>query len=377
MSLIEPRSNALKALLVFICVVILGTTLSAGLWPFSMYVANNVSWRPDEKGLYFGKYGIVISGGRFNGIPNENGCSIEIRIIPSLSWDSSTILSFYETGNAEWIQLRRSGDDLAFSRLSEGPFGQEKQRNVYVDRAFRKGEEVLITMTSAKGLLNIYLNGVLKKSAKNIAFSGSDFSGALILGDSPYGHASFTGIYRGIAFYDRMLAPDEVRQNYATWKGDREQHATINIRPFSFYLFNEEEGEILHNVGKAGPDMVIPKHYFVFRPRFLVPFWKEYQGNWSYGKDLVINVLGLAPLGGCFAALLAWLLGRSHAFLYALILGFCVSLTIEILQAYLPTRSSGTTDLITNTLGSALGAWLYLNAITQSLLVRWGIVQLR
>jgi glycopeptide antibiotics resistance protein len=43
----------------------------------------------------------------------------------------------------------------------------------------------------------------------------------------------------------------------------------------------------------------------------------------------------------------------------ALLLCFVTSLVIEVLQAYIPVRYSGTTDLITNTCGGTVGAMVY------------------
>jgi glycopeptide antibiotics resistance protein len=54
-----------------------------------------------------------------------------------------------------------------------------------------------------------------------------------------------------------------------------------------------------------------------------------------------------------------------QAILNATLVGASLSFAVEILQAYIPRRFSGTTDIITNTLGALLGA-----AITNPSLIR-------
>ncbi len=70
-----------------------------------------------------------------------------------------------------------------------------------------------------------------------------------------------------------------------------------------------------------------------------------------------MNILGFIPLG----FLLYGLAERSakfgrYRFVLVVLSGFFFSLAIEVAQAYLPTRASQITDVLTNTFGTALGA---------------------
>jgi len=73
-------------------------------------------------------------------------------------------------------------------------------------------------------------------------------------------------------------------------------------------------------------------------------------------------VCGFVPLGFFFTAYFTSVRQIKQATFVTITVGALLSLAIEALQAYLPTRNSGGTDLITNTFGTAVGVALYTSA---------------
>ncbi|HEX9571546.1 MAG TPA: VanZ family protein, partial [Burkholderiales bacterium] len=92
--------------------------------------------------------------------------------------------------------------------------------------------------------------------------------------------------------------------------------------------------------------------------------------------DLAANLLGYMPLG--FLAVLAAhpiLRGRA-AFAFAVLCALALSLALESLQLYLPTRTSSNLDLFANTAGGIIGA-LAAAAASRRLLREEGLKAIR
>ncbi|MCX7174876.1 MAG: VanZ family protein [Proteobacteria bacterium] len=85
---------------------------------------------------------------------------------------------------------------------------------------------------------------------------------------------------------------------------------------------------------------------------FLFAAWPRY---WT-GFDLFTNVLAYLPLGFIWVPTLLPRQGLWPAVLLASLLGACLSLSLETLQNFLPTRVSSNLDLGCNSLGALLGA---------------------
>jgi glycopeptide antibiotics resistance protein len=102
-----------------------------------------------------------------------------------------------------------------------------------------------------------------------------------------------------------------------------------------------------------------PEQYLIQDEALLKPFWREFALSQGYWESVLKNIVGLVPLGFFFYSWVSRRTSARRAALITTILGAIVSITIEVLQAQLPTRQSGTTDILTNTLGTWLGVVCY------------------
>jgi hypothetical protein len=346
-------------LLLAACISVLCAILIAGLWPFNPLPKNEVRWAASGRGLRFGDHGIVLSRGSFEvkGSP-DGSCSIAIWLEPDAAFDTSVILDFYSPEDPWRFRIQQEDDSLRVLRDVSDEGGKVRTPEVNVQHAFRGGVSVLIAVSATPESTSVYLNGALAKTSATLGLTSRDLRGEMIIGNSPVEYETWRGLLKGLAIYNRGLSALEMQQMYEAWKLGVADGSMEKSEPFALYLFNEHEGTVIRDQMASGPDLTIPVHFQTVGHAFLRPFWKEYYPGPGYWKDIGINIGGFVPFGFFFLAYLVMVRRAKKPVLTTILLGTATSLTIEVLQAFIPTRTSGTTDLITNTLGTALGAFL-------------------
>ena len=357
------------------CAAILCSILLAGLWPLTPYPKNKVAWLENGHGLHFGHYGTILSADAFKPTDVEGGapCSLEIWSKPGLINESNTMLAFYSPEQLVSFSLHQSTDDLFFQRQNRNRQGRVSKVHIYVDNVLRQGTATFITLTASAQGTAIYVDGALAKSSSHFGLSSRDFAGQLVVGTSPVENQSWSGDLLGLAIYDRMLTSTEVLEHFNSWTKNGRPAISGKEGPAALYLFDERGGNVIHNRAGLAPDLYTPDHYLIAHQALLEVPWEEYHPGWGYYEDILINIGGFIPLGFIFHAYFSSVLHLNRTRLITILLGFTVSLTIEALQGFIPTRDSGMTDVITNTLGTAIGAMVFQWKFTQTFFSRVGI----
>src|ERR1700722_237037 len=354
-----PQAMLLRA----VCVCVLAGILVAGLYPFHAPL-NDVSWSSEGNGLFFGKHGSIVAASPFptRAKAENSSCSVEIWPQPPPVYGGGMILAFYwPDRRVKPFSIRQFQNGLVFENESQSGSSGE----IYVADVFHGPKPAWVTITSGETGFAAYVDGTLVRRDANFAVLHRDLMGEFVIGGSPTTPYNWAGLLKGLAIYDRELSSAEVSQNFLGRNFlERDLHegkpAAHPASPstdglLARYRFDDRKGNIVQNEVDPATNLLIPQRFFVLHPQFLERPWDEFHWGCAYLKDFLINVAGFIPLGFFFYAYFSQLRKYEHSAAVTIALGFAVSLTIEVLQAFLPTRDSGMTDLITNTLGTAVG----------------------
>jgi hypothetical protein len=351
------------AILGFICLILLCVVLYAGLNPFHA-PANQVAWVANTNAVRFGEHGTILNSGSFP--PPGGGVerSIEIWAQPGLIEDSNTLVAFYSPDSPLQLSLSQSESDLEIRIQSSSAWRSVKGWRMNIDDAFRDGKSAFWTVTFGHAGTAVYRDGKLVRSSP-FTPSRNEFSGWLVIGNSPIFHDSWSGVLRGLAIYDTALNQGQIARHYSSWTKAEAPVLSSDDACIALYLFNEHAGRVVYNRVHSENNLYIPPKYMVLRQTVLDPVWRAF--NWSRGfwQDAFINVAGFIPFGWFLCAYLS-ARGLHMPALSASAMGAAISVFIELTQARLPTRDSSMSDLINNILGSIVGAVAYRGVIARA-----------
>jgi VanZ family protein len=351
--------------LVIILIGMLVGLLLAGLHPFNFVPKNEVHWLQAENGLRFAGYGQVVGTHplSLHSVPSGETSSAVFTIE---LWAASREVS--QTKLIDILSIYRSRDDKPFAIESwrrglglegfvEDQTGHRSLQHIGVGPIFAGGVRRFVTVTTGDDGTAIYVDGSLEVRNPALRIARESANGILLLGQTARGGQDWNGDILGLAVYPRVLIANEIASHYEVWTRGRLHELRERNPDAIIYPFNEKRGTLVHCLPGAHDNLTIPPRFYPLDPVILErPSYRAL----SNISDVTLNILGFIPLGGLLVIYWRDVRGwsNSKAVAAAVWTGLLLSLAIELLQVFLPSRNSSLLDLIDNTLGSGIGAGL-------------------
>ena len=369
-NLLSSRKNILGVL----CLAIITAILLFGLWPFDFRPENKVEWLRNQNGVRFYGRGIICSEKEVPILPSLHSSNIPTKSFTIEIWiqpDKETfpylpqLLTIWNRRTSECLYIEQWQSTLI---LQSKIFDAKKKwiyKKIGIGNVLQKDQKCFIVITSDNRGTNIYIDGRLGESSRNYLFlqltDKTMSSNFLVLGNSPTGQQHWMGSLLGLAIYNRSLTREQISEHFQKWQEKGKSSLLAERGLFALYLFDEGSGEHIHDLLNHHY-LVMPSRLEILQKTILVPPWKDFRFDRSYLMDIFTNILGFVPFGFFFSAYLSMKKPRSiyQLFFFSLLIGGGLSLSIELIQVYLPTRNSQLTDVITNILGTAIGVFLFL-----------------
>jgi VanZ family protein len=326
---------------------------------------NHVQWSTRGNGLRFGPNGMAYAEIALPAC-GEEGCAftLEAALRPDGSEDARfrIIVLIHDGDDEDQFLLGQWRSSLVVMNGDDYD-GRRGLPRTGIRNAFSSGRPLLVAVTSGPSGTALFVDGrrVRHHDGFRLSLPGDGASVRLIVGNSGYVRHPWTGEVQGLAVYDRPLDPERLAAHFTSWSREKAFSSFLADDPAALYGFGENGGTKTRDLAGKNPPLAVPPELKPFQRDILaVPRPMGLQR--SYVTDLVVNLFGFVPFGLVLGALLTHSGRRSRrlGFLLTVLTCFVTSLAIEIVQAWIPSRSSELSDLLLNAAGGALGFLLLL-----------------
>lgn len=326
---------------------------------------NRVEWLPAGEGISFSRSAMAfVEGFDVGGADGSAAAGVSIEmVLRSQSLDTSNfqyILSVHAGSDerqlliGQWRQwlIVMNGDDY------DGKKGLQK---VYVDLGSDPARGVWLSIVSDGAGTRVYLDGRRVKFNPNLHlfFPGQGSGAWLVVGNSVYGRHAWQGAVMGMALYGYALGDETVRSRAAGWGAESGGFGLErDLSPVVFYRFERSADGRVKNLADDRFHLEIPEMLKILKKEFLGFPRVADLGRWAMVKDVMLNLAGFVPLGFMLCAVAGRFKGvwRRYDWMVAVGLAFVFSLSLEVVQAWIPSRDSSLLDLVMNTAGAGVGA---------------------
>ena len=339
-------------------------------WPYEItydqYVENKVQWLTPERGIEFNEPGLVVSEKPatvlYNNIVPNDAFALEcwVRSLDNDQYGPARIVSYSIHAGQRNFTLGQEGPDLVFrlrtnSTDKNGIYPTVRARGTFASDAFRH-----IVINFQSGNLWIFVDG--KEISSYQYYDGEltnwDDSFYLILGNEKLFNRPWKGQINYLCIYNRPMRSDEVFRSFSEGINGEKKfiHGAI-----SRYLFINNGTFIVKDTSQntSAVNLAIPPKVKITNEAPLeMPI--EDLTLFQELRDLVNNLILFIPFG-FFSFARSWkTLNKFLAVIVSIGSGFVFSLVIEFAQYFIPDRVSSLVDLLSNSIGTAIGVLFFL-----------------
>lgn len=331
--------------------------------PFHFHPKNDVSWIIGRPGLRFGDNGLVYARIPADGWEHTGsaGCTLQLWLRPAMDSDNNTVVGFYREDRPTQLRIGQDGDSLlVLNSKSQGMQWATSASSVEIEHFFDHRQEYFLTVRSGPSGTSVFRDGVQLKTWDERVFGREQCQGLLTIGNSAVMYDTWQGDLFGMGVFAGESSEPEIKAVVDDWKkGEIRQIAAVPDA-VAVYSFQEGAGNIIRNEVRtqSTSNLEVPPYFSILRKEKLETPWNEFRFAAWYLRDLLVNIIGFVPFGFLLCGHLTWIWRIKRGVLWTTVFGLLLSLGIEIIQIYIPQRTSGMTDILMNVFGAFLGALL-------------------